>query len=80
MRTTVQDGCRWRCIRLCRLARPGWWRHLVPERPRASLHCPTMQGMKMLLRKIVMHWMVIMVVMVIIMICDRNSTAEAQKV
>ena len=44
MRTTVQDGCRWRCIRLCRLARPGWWRHLVPERPRASLHCPTMQG------------------------------------
>ena len=44
MRTTVQDGCRWRCIRLCRLARPGWWRHLVPERPRFSLHCPTLQG------------------------------------
>ena len=82
MRTTIQDGCRWRCIRLCRLARPGWWRHLVPERPRASLHCPTMQGDEDALEEDgdALHWMVIMVVMVIIMIYDHNSTAEAKKV
>ena len=82
MRPTIQDGCRWRCIRLCRLARPGWWRHLVPERPRASLHCPTMQGDEDALEEDgdALHWMVIMVVMVIIMIYDHNSTAKAKKV